>query len=93
MRFKLGSFFYIISGIIQWSAVTAILNHALGESWFFITWILAFFVAGIPVIGTISGVAGAIIRWEWPLWLALIMAFGHFVGLGLMASNLGDAEK
>jgi len=93
MRFKLGLAIYILAGLVQWSAVTGLLNHALGDSWFFITWIPALFVAGIPIIGAVAGVAGAIVRWEWPWWIALIMAFSHFVGLGMMAAKARESEK
>lgn len=93
MKFKLGLLLYILSGLVQWSAVTGLLNHLLGDAWFFITWIPALFVAGIPVIGAIAGVTGAILRWGWPWWLALFMAFSHFVGLGLMAAKAKENEE
>ena len=55
---------YIAIGFVQLFATLAGLELALGTPTF-INLLIATFLAWIPIIGTITGMYGAIYAWEW----------------------------
>lgn len=67
------------------------------ESWVGLHWLIAvplsLVVATIPLIGTIVGVMGAVVGWEWLWWQAALLFFGPFLAMVALASVLGWWER
>ena len=77
-------FFALMDGFAYWLGTPGILNF-----------VLAFFGAGIPLLGTIGGIVGATQVWGWELSQALLLFFGPLgvvIVLGLIA-NLFDNDS
>jgi hypothetical protein len=83
---------YIGLGIVQWFAMVDGIAHWTGMSTFF-AGVVSFFLAGIPLLGTILGFIGAIEVWGWAWWQAGLLFFGTFgviIALG-GAAIIGEA--
>ena len=74
---------YFVLGIIQLFATIDGLAYWFGISGFFAA-ILAFFVAYIPLIGTIAGFKGAMDVWGWSFLEAGALFFGPFLVIVLL---------
>lgn len=72
-----GQFFAINDGLEIW----------YGLHGFFVT-ILAFFIAQLPIIGTIVAMNGAVDAWEWS-WLQVILLFLGLLGLVFLRTLIG----
>ncbi|MEX0353013.1 hypothetical protein CRONO_07125 [Cronobacter sakazakii] len=94
----IGYLLYTAVGLIQFSAIISGL-----ESWWGLHWIIAglvaFFIAYIPVLGTIVGIVGAIDVWHWEWWQAGGLFFGAmlltfvFWGFSLVFEWLSSRRK
>ena len=69
---RIGCVVYVLVGLVQLSAIFAGLEDWLHVPWW-ISGLIGFTVAGIPVIGTVAGIMGAIKGWGWSLWGALAL--------------------
>ena len=83
---------YIILGLFQLTAINAGL-----ENWFdfhgILTGPLAFFIAYIPIVGTVVGVLGAVTAWHWSWLQAGGLFFGPFVIISILAMSAGVSGK
>lgn len=71
----LGIFGYIIYlgiGVVQLAAIYAFLEDYCGWN-FLISLIFGFFIAYIPILGSICGAFGAVEVWNWEIWQAIIL--------------------
>ena len=66
---------YLVLGIVQFLATMAGIQYGLGIP-SFIAFLLAFFIGPIPIIGTITGIYGAVAGWGLPLAWALALFLG-----------------
>lgn len=89
----IGCVVFAITGLVQWAATFAGL-----EAWLHIPWWISgpvgFTVGGFPIIGTVTGVMGAIKGWGWSLWGAIALfgwpyALYLVIGLGGGLADLG----
>jgi hypothetical protein len=78
--------------IFQVIATAAGVAHLTG--WSFTSWLIAIIVGWLPLIGTATGIYGAISAWNWPWWGAvtffawptiLVMAL---IGIALVQSRV-----
>jgi len=69
---RIGCVVYVLVGLVQLAAVFAGLEDWLHIPWW-ISGPIGFALAGIPVIGTIAGIMGAIKGWGWSLWGAIAL--------------------
>jgi len=83
---------YIILGLCQLAAVMAGLEVWIGLHWI-IAAPLAFFIAYIPLVGTIVGMFGAVTAWHWSWVQAGGLFFGPFAVIVVMAMGAGVLEK
>lgn len=87
----IGFLIYMAVGFVQLAAVMAGL-----ESWWdlngFFSFILAAFIAFIPVIGTVVGMAGAMQAWHWEWWQAGGLFFGALILTFVFGGISGLAE-
>ena len=60
----LGVLIYIGIGFIQFLAIVAGVQEWLGIHWL-VSGFVAFFLAYIPVVGTVTGIMGAVHGWHW----------------------------
>lgn len=97
----IGFLVYMALGLLQLAAVISGLENWLGLHWI-IAVIIALFVAYIPVVGSVLGVAGAIVGWGWEWWqagllffggLALSFAFGGFAVLTDWLQTRGRSQQ
>ena len=75
-----GPFFYLCFlglGIVQWFAIVDGLSYWWDISGF-VAYILSFFIAYIPLLGTIAGFIGAIDVWGWSMFNAGLLFLGPF---------------
>ena len=72
---------YFILGLVQFLATWTGIEVGLGLPGF-VAFFLAIFIGGIPIIGTITGVYGAVVGWGMSLIPALALFFG---GLAIIA--------
>ena len=66
---------FLVLGLVQLAATLEGLDYWLGWPWLILAFI-SFFLAYIPVVGTIAGIVGAVYGWGMP-WL---WALGLFIG-------------
>lgn len=71
----IGFIIYMAIGVVQLAAVMAGLESWWGLNGFF-SFIIAFIVAYIPLLGSIVGMAGAMKAWYWEWWQAGGLFFG-----------------
>ncbi len=71
---SLSKFGYIVMGFVQFAAIWSLFSGHWGWHWL-PAGMFALFLSYIPLIGSICGLAGAIMVWEWPWWLALLLFF------------------
>jgi hypothetical protein len=64
---------WIILGFVQLAAMLNGLNDVFGN---FLGFIAALILGQIPIVGTILGIRGAVINWDWHI----LQAIGLFVG-------------
>jgi len=64
---------WIVLGLVQFAAMLNGLRDVLGG--FFGT-VVAFLLGQIPIIGTILGIRGAVVNWDW----SVLQAIGLLVG-------------
>jgi len=83
---------YIILGLFQFAAVMAGLEDWIGLHWI-IAGPLAFFIAYMPLVGTVVGVFGAVTAWHWSWMQAGGLFFGPFVVIVAIAMVAGVLEK
>lgn len=94
----IGYLLYMVVGLVQFLAIIAGL-----ESWWGLHWIIAgpvaFFIAYVPVLGSVVGMVGAVDVWRWEWWQAgglffgtLILAF-IFVGVTSVTEWLSSKRK
>lgn len=86
-----GCVVYGIAGLMQLAAIYAGL-----EDWLHIPWwlsaIIGFTVAGLPIIGTVAGIMGAIKGWGWSVWGALALFGWPFILYGVVLAGGGVAD-
>jgi hypothetical protein len=80
---------YFVVGILQFVATIGGLTDWLGLP-FWLAIIACFFLAYIPVVGTICGIAGAIVSWNWEWWQAGLLFVGPWAAV-LAFALLGAA--
>ncbi|WP_051555166.1 hypothetical protein [Legionella fairfieldensis] len=71
-------FFAIVDGLEIWYGLHGV-----------IATILAFFIAQVPIIGTLVGMYGAVDAWNWSWLSAFLLYFGPFI-LIIMLSLIGN---
>ena len=69
---------FLIMSILQFFAILDGFEIWLGLHWI-IAAPLALFTAGIPIIGTIIGMCGAVHAWDWSWWSAFLLFCGPFI--------------
>ncbi|CNE70553.1 hypothetical protein [Yersinia kristensenii] len=74
----IGFIIYIGVGIVQLAAVMAGLESWWGLNGFF-SFIIAFVVAYIPLLGSVVGMMGAVQAWHWDWWQAGGLFFGALI--------------
>jgi hypothetical protein len=85
---------WILLGFIQLAAMLNGLSDVFGK---FFGFIIALILGELPIIGTILGIRGAIVNWNWPIWKALALFIGapiamiFLMGLGSKNDNNGSA--
>jgi hypothetical protein len=77
---------FIILGLIQMAAMLNGLNDKLGK---FFGFIVSLILGEIPIVGTILGIRGAVINWNWSIPLAI----GLFVGAPVLFIFMMGYEK
>ena len=83
---------YLALGVLQTAAVIGGIKYWLGVVTFF-AYILATFVAFIPIVGTALGVVGAHYAWGWSWLISLTLFFGPLVVIGILAAASGVVES
>lgn len=83
---------YLLLGLFQIVATIAGIEHWLGIHWFF-AGIIAIFVASMPVIGTVLGMAGAHYAWGWSWLAAFFLFFGPLIVVGGIVLATDVLEK
>jgi len=81
---------YLVMGIVQFFAIMQGIESWWGWHWF-ISGIVALIIAGIPIIGTITGIMGAIKGWDWSTTAAILLFCWPYILYGiffLMPSRL-----
>lgn len=79
---------YLLLGLFQLAAVMAGLVDWVGLHWLFAA-LVAMFIAYIPVLGTVLGIAGAVTAWDWHWLMATALFAGPFLVMVLLV--LGGA--
>ncbi|MCP1674421.1 ABC-type Na+ efflux pump permease subunit [Natronocella acetinitrilica] len=83
----------LLLGLLQFLAIWTGIEVFLGIHAIFAL-ILALFLTGIPLIGTLAGVYGAVAGWGWSLVAALTLFFGLFaLILVLFALDRADGHR
>lgn len=88
----IGVIFYFGLGIVQLAAVIAGLESWWGLNGFF-SFIVAFIVTYIPLLGSIVGVAGAMKAWHWEWWQAGGLFFGGLLITALIVCGAGFVDR
>ena len=83
---------YVILGLFQLAAIMAGLEAWVGLHWI-IAAFLAFFLAYMPVVGTIVGMFGAVTAWHWSWLQAWGLFFGPLVVILVLAIKSGVLQK
>lgn len=83
---------YIALGLFQLAAVMAGLETWLGLHWM-IAGPLAFFIAYIPLVGTVTGMFGAVTAWHWSWLQASLLFFAPFIVIIGFAVGAGLLER
>jgi hypothetical protein len=82
---------YFGLGLLQLSATFAGLEGWLGLHWI-IAGPIAFFLAYVPLVGTIVGIFGAVTAWGWSWLEAGALFFGPFAVILILALISGGVE-
>lgn len=90
-RLMIGITFFIMS-ILQFFALIGGFQVWLGLHWI-IAVPLAFITAGIPVVGTIIGMCGAVYAWDWTWVSAFLLFCGPFIVVLTIAGIATLLEK
>jgi hypothetical protein len=88
----LGFIAYMILGLFQLAAVMAGLEDWIGLHWI-IAAPLAFFIAYMPLVGTVVGMFGAVTAWHWSWLQAGGLFFGPFVVIVVISMGAGVLDK
>lgn len=88
----IGFIIYFGLGIFQLAAVMAGLESWWGFNGFF-SFIVGIFIAYIPILGSIVGVAGAMKAWHWEWWQAGGLFFGGLVLTAIFAGGAGLIDR
>jgi len=67
---------YIGSGILQFFAAmfgTQAYFELNGFEGWLISVLAGLMVAWTPIVGAVAGILGAVIAWNWPVWLAVVV--------------------
>mgnify|MGYP005876264091 CR=1 FL=1 len=75
---------YFILGVFQFFALWSGIEIWLGVNSFF-SGILAFFLAGVPIVGTALGMYGAVAAWGWSWIQAGALFFLPFISIVIAA--------
>ncbi len=87
----LTSILYLLLGVFQLAATFAGLEVWVGLHWI-IAGPLAFFLAYIPLVGTIVGMFGAVEAWGWSWGQAGALFFGPFIVIFILLLISGGIE-
>ena len=85
---------YFALGLFQLAATIAGFEEWLGLHWVLAAFI-SFFIAYMPLIGTVVGIYGAMTAWEWSLFQAGGLFLGPFlvlITLGVLGGIIGEAR-
>lgn len=83
---------HIIIGLIQLIITTGALAHWLSiPVW--LSFLLSAFVAWLPVVGNVIGIAGAHFVYGWSLWAAIALFAGPYLLIFLFALIAGAMER
>lgn len=94
----IGFIIYLVIGIVQLAAVMAGLESWWGLNGFF-SFIIAFVVAYIPLLGSVVGMMGAVQAWHWEWWQAGGLFFGALIltvllgGVSSIADWFGNRRR
>lgn len=88
----IGFIIYFGLGIFQLAAVMAGLESWWGFNGFF-SFIFGIFIAYIPILGSIVGVAGAMKAWHWEWWQAGGLFFGGLVLTAIFVGGAGLIDR
>lgn len=80
---------YLLLGLLQLAAIMSGLEDWIGLHWL-IAAPIALFLAYMPLVGTVVGVAGAVTSWGWSWPLALSLFFGPFLLIATIALSAGS---
>jgi hypothetical protein len=83
---------YFILGLFQLAAVMDGLEHWWGLNWF-IAMILAIPISYFPLVGTITGMFGAVTVWHWSWLQATGLFFAPFLAIVVIAISSNFLEK
>ena len=81
---------WVVLGLMQITAVADGIQHWLGWYWL-ICWVIAFFVGGWPVVGTILGMVGAHYAWGWSWLAAFLLFWGLIAAIMLLTMTVTGA--
>lgn len=82
---------YFVIGIVQLFAISDGVGHALNMGKL-VSFILAFFLTYIPLLGSALGVYGAVNAWHWSLLQAAALFF-WYVPIVILLSALGAFSR
>ena len=74
---------YFVIGIVQLFAIVDGLKYSLDIGGFF-AFIIAIFVTYIPLLGSVSGIYGAVNVWDWSIWQAGALFFWYIPVFAVM---------
>jgi hypothetical protein len=78
---------YVVMGIVQFFAIWDGAIEGLGLNSFF-GFIIALILAGIPLIGSATGMYGAVTAWDWG-WLQAFLLFFWYIPLLIIVGGYG----
>lgn len=90
-KFLISMIFFIMS-IFQFFPIFDALKIYLGFHWI-IASLLALIIAGMPIIGSILGMFGAIQVWEWSWIFAFLLFWGPFITIFGIVGIIAFLEK
>lgn len=76
------SFLWLASWILQFCAIVSGIKVGFGAHGLAATilaFVVAFFIAGVPFLGTIAGLIGAVYGWHWSFASAILLFFWPFI--------------
>jgi hypothetical protein len=84
----IGYIAFLAIGLVQFFATWDGVEYLLGIPSFF-SFILAAFLAWFPLIGSFTGLYGAIVVWQWEWWWAVLLFFGVQIAALIAISAAG----